>query len=159
MFWFETGVMLGSVMFITTLALPNVSGSVYASGIDNEATSTLGAMLRAQQSVFVDRGRFATTFEDLGVPLGGKKFYTFEMVESETGLIVAKGKNNQMNETKDYIAGVNYNPNTRIFSTTVCIANTKSNQYRITKPTEAISNYGVVEQGRVKCEKGVEKVP
>lgn len=160
MFWLKTGVILGSLMILAMIILPHILRQV-AVDVEHksEAKSILGAMNRAQQTVFAERYQFAQNLEELAVPIGYEKYYTFHMVEGEVGLIMAKGIDNKKNGTQDHIAGINYDPESRIFSTAVCRATTKSNNYTIVNPTEAMSNYGrVLSQEPVKCEKGTQEI-
>lgn len=141
-----------TVGVLLSLALPNLlgGGRPHCNARMSEARSVLMAMLRAQQTVFAETGSFATTFEELEVSVGRERFYTLHMVEGEAGLIIAKGIHNEKNDTrygtKDFIAGINFNPKDRTFNTNVCVATTESNNYTIVNPTEAISNYGIFEE-------------
>ena len=55
--------MTGGVIVLAAIALPNLLGQVGCAchPPEHEGKNTLGAVLRAQQSVFAETGRFATT--------------------------------------------------------------------------------------------------
>ena len=132
---------------LAAIALPNLLGQV-GKARESEAKSTLGAMNRAQQTVFAERGRFSGSIDELEVPVGNEKFYaifvdntadsaaptagngqmgatgvnrddaTGNVVEASIGSVA-----NGQNGTRDYAAGINYDPVARTFSTVVCRAN------------------------------------
>ncbi|MGB5768668.1 MAG: prepilin-type N-terminal cleavage/methylation domain-containing protein, partial [Crocosphaera sp.] len=59
---------------LAAIALPNLLGQV-GKARESEAKSTLGAMVRAQQTAFAERGEFAGSIANLEVPVGNEKFY------------------------------------------------------------------------------------
>ncbi len=120
---------------LAAIALPNLLGQV-GKARESEAKSTLGAMNRAQQTVFAERGAFAATIDNLEVPVGNEKFYLItvpaagvQMANGATpnaeGNMVADetaGTSNGQNGTRDYMAGIGYDPLNRIFDSAVCRA-------------------------------------
>ncbi|MDJ0844051.1 type IV pilin protein [Crocosphaera sp.] len=128
---------------LAAIALPNLLGQV-GKARESEAKSTLGAMTRAQQSAFAERGRFARNIDELEIPVGNEKFYGIfidiaaiapanvpqrgwmgatGIDRDNTGAVIDIGKGpNGKNGTRDYAAGVTYDPLNRLFSTVVCRA-------------------------------------
>ncbi|ACB52188.1 putative HofG-like general secretion pathway protein [Crocosphaera subtropica ATCC 51142] len=121
---------------LAAIALPNLLGQV-GKARESEAKSTLGAMNRAQQTVFAEKGGFADSLADLEVPVGNEKFYVIDV--DAAGLQIANGAMNTDNSTdgslediganangkngtRDYIAGIGYDPLNRIFDSVVCRA-------------------------------------
>ncbi|EAZ92021.1 type IV pilin protein [Crocosphaera chwakensis] len=129
---------------LAAIALPNLLGQV-GKARESEAKSTLGAMSRAQQTAFAERGRFAGSMAELEVPVGNEKFYGIFLDAAASaatpvannGFMGATGINrdatgavtdigavaNGQNGTRDYAAGITYDPLNRVFSTVVCRAN------------------------------------
>ncbi|MDJ0599388.1 MAG: type IV pilin-like G/H family protein [Crocosphaera sp.] len=131
---------------LAAIALPNLLGQV-GKARESEAKSTLGAMSRAQQTAFAERGRFAGSMAELEVPVGNEKFYGIFLDAAasdvtpvaQNGFMGASGVNrnadgtviggdiganaNGQNGTRDYAAGITYDPLNRVFSTVVCRAN------------------------------------
>ncbi len=126
---------------LAAIALPNLLGQV-GKARESEAKSTLGAMTRAQQTAFAERGRFAANLDELEVPVGNEKFYGIfvdaDAVGAGAGRMGATGVTrndadgtvadiggvaNGRNGTRDYASGINYDPVARTFSTVVCRAN------------------------------------
>ncbi|WP_107668124.1 type IV pilin protein [Cyanothece sp. BG0011] len=134
---------------LAAIALPNLLGQV-GKARESEAKSTLGAMNRAQQTVFVERGEFAQNLNELEVPVGNEKFYGIFLDTSTPGIMGAAGINrdpatsnvidgsfngdaNGQNGTRDYSSAVNYDDEARTFSSVVCRANAaqRPTQYRL----------------------------
>ncbi|MGK7957367.1 MAG: type IV pilin protein [Crocosphaera sp.] len=129
---------------LAAIALPNLLGQV-GKARESEAKSTLGAMVRAQQTVFAERGGFARSIAEMEVPVGNEKFYAIFLDQAantpanvpQRGWMGATGVErndagevtdlggvaNGNNGTRDYAAGITYDPLNRIFSTVVCRAN------------------------------------
>ncbi|MDJ0509529.1 MAG: type IV pilin-like G/H family protein [Crocosphaera sp.] len=136
---------------LAAIALPNLLGQV-GKARESEAKSTLGAMNRAQQTVFAERGRFARNIAELEVPVGNEKYYGIFLdaradvdgVAAERGRLGATGITrdetgtntivdiggvaNGQNGTRDYAAGIQYDPQARTFSTVVCRSNNSDAQ-------------------------------
>lgn len=133
---------------LAAIALPNLLGQV-GKARESEAKSTLGAMNRAQQTAFAERGEFADSIAQLEVPVGNEKFYGIFVDDTTGGIMGAVGINrnddgtisdvggvaNGQNGTRDYAAAINYDDIARTFSTVVCRANNsdgnQTNQYAI----------------------------
>ncbi|MEA5509192.1 type IV pilin-like G/H family protein [Crocosphaera sp. UHCC 0190] len=101
---------------------------------ESEAKGMMGTLNRAQQTFFNEKRTFATGTEQLEVPVGNEKYYIILLSEKNDdtqGLQGAVGKDNGTNATRDYAAGVAYDPDERIFSTVVCRSTDKANQYGI----------------------------
>ena len=102
---------------------------------ESEAKTFMGAINRAQQAYFNEKADFVRSADQLEVPLGNDKYYTVfvHQLNSLTvgGLQGAKGKDNAGNGTRDYVAGVSYDPIKRIYSSVVCRSIDKNNEYRI----------------------------
>ncbi|MDJ0661830.1 MAG: type II secretion system protein [Crocosphaera sp.] len=127
---------------LAAIALPNLLGQV-GKARESEAKSTLGAMNRAQQTAFAERGEFAESIAQLEVPVGNEKFYGIFVSSSNPGQMGAVGITrtdagdvdvvgadaNGKNGTRDYAAAINYDDVARTFSTVVCRAsNVQANQ-------------------------------
>ena len=113
---------------LAAVALPNLLGQV-GKARESEAKNMIGALNRAQQSQFVERGAFATTTAALEVPVGNAKYYQFDIpaaaVQRATGVYDrdADGtveNNNLTDGTRDYVGGVQFDQTTRDFATVVC---------------------------------------
>ncbi|ACK64665.1 hypothetical protein PCC8801_0576 [Rippkaea orientalis PCC 8801] len=124
----------------------------------------LGAINRAQQGYYTEHKQFASTWDDLGIRRPSTKdfeYHFFAILDGKlTGVVIAKGIDNKKIESRDYIAGVNYNRKYKIFNTIVCRASDqlKSQNYQITNPEQAISNYGVVDQSTMICGEGLMEI-
>ncbi|MDJ0579231.1 type IV pilin-like G/H family protein [Crocosphaera sp.] len=123
---------------LAAIALPNLLGQV-GKARESEAKSTLGAMVRAQQTVFAERGGFADSIANIEVPVGNEKFYGIFVDDNTPGIMGAVGITrdpangnivaadvgavaNGRNGTRDYAAAINYDDVDRTFSTVVCRA-------------------------------------
>ncbi len=119
---------------LSAIALPQTMGMIGRSR-ESEAKNLMGAMNRAQQAYFQEKADFATSTQQLEVPVGNEKYYTIflHQLNSVTvgGLQGAKGKDNQVNGTRDYVAGVSYDSTNRIYDSVVCRSTDKNNQYNI----------------------------
>lgn len=75
---------------LAAIALPNLLGQV-GKARESEAKSQLGAINRAQQAFFTERGEFARESFNLEVPLGNEKFYLIVLDNDTAGLTQAQG--------------------------------------------------------------------
>ena len=120
---------------LSAMALPQIMG-IIGRARESEARSMMGAMNRAQQGFFKEKTTFATSAEQLEVPVGNEKYYTIFVNETNDatvgGLQGATGIDNTTGGTRDYAAAVGYDPISRTFSTVVCRSTDRTNQYRIT---------------------------
>ncbi len=108
---------------LAAVALPNLLGQV-GKARESEAKSTIGALNRAQQARYTEKGAFeASTINNLEVPVNtsstSTQNYYYYSVATE-GKQLANGINRASNGTKDYGGGVAYNSTDRTFSTVVC---------------------------------------
>ncbi|MEM8777594.1 MAG: type IV pilin-like G/H family protein [Cyanobacteria bacterium P01_G01_bin.49] len=157
---------------LAAIALPNLLGQV-GKARESEAKSTLGAMNRAQQTFFAERGTFATGTDNLEVPVGNEKFYIISVpeagvqlangaTEDANGNMTAGGDANGQNGTRDYIASIGYDPLNRIFDSVVCRADgtRKAAQYVLTNGTHNPNNAGLTNTNDVvlSCNTGSEEV-
>ncbi len=148
---------------LAAIALPNLLGQV-GKARESEAKSTLGAMNRAQQTIFAEKGAFAANIDDLEVPVGNEKFYQIDVaaagVQIANGATVAADNTktpgaaaNGQNGTRDYIAGIAYDPDNRIFDSVVCRANNsatmKGAKYVLTAADHTPTNAGTIDQDDV----------
>ncbi|MGK7944082.1 MAG: type IV pilin-like G/H family protein [Microcystaceae cyanobacterium] len=105
-------------LFLIPVIIVNLMSSV-GKARESEAKSTLGAINRAQQTYYSEYKKFGSELELLEsestyVHLENFKFYKVKILGGDLrGLAIARGIDNQKNETRDYIAGVNYNKNTK----------------------------------------------
>jgi len=106
---------------LAAIALPNLLGQV-GKARESEAKNIIGALNRAQQAHFTEKGTFAAAKADLEVPTGGENYYTFDV--KAAGVQFADGNDNAANGTRDYSGGVAYNTTTRVFSSVICRAKT-----------------------------------
>lgn len=131
---------------LAAIALPNLLGQV-GKARESEAKNTLGAMNRAQQGYFMEKGEFVgginSGLDALEIPVGNEKYYGILVDSTTPGLIGATGisrnasnaivdigaVSNGKNGTRDYGAGVGYDPNTRTFSTVLCRSTDQSSKY------------------------------
>ncbi|MEL4894135.1 type IV pilin protein [Crocosphaera sp. Alani8] len=164
---------------LAAIALPNLLGQV-GKARESEAKSILGAMNRNQQTTFFEDGAFSATLEDLEVPVGNEKFYLID-VGNIAGIQIANGATdsdgdgkvdssgaggaaNGQNGTRDYIAGIAYDPDNRIFASVVCRASNnatmKATQYVLRSPANNPSNAGVTTTNdvQVSCQNDTEEV-
>ncbi len=120
---------------LSAIALPQMLEMIGRSR-ESEARSLIGAMNRAQQAYFSEKGTFARTASQLEVPVGNEKHYIV-FVNARNGFTVgglqgAKGKDNQQNGTRDYAGAVSYDPLDRTYKTVVCRSIDQANNYTIT---------------------------
>ncbi|MEA5509453.1 type IV pilin-like G/H family protein [Crocosphaera sp. UHCC 0190] len=163
---------------LAAIALPNLLGQV-GKARESEAKSTIGAMTRAQQSFFTEKGRFAgddtldgaslqEKTEALEVPTGNEKYYligvTSPGVQLATGSDDAKAEiiagapadakaANQKNGTRDYISGIAYDTNNRTFASVVCRATNalKAGGYVLTDTNKPTGSNDAVDDAAVEC--------
>ncbi|GBF81334.1 type IV pilin protein [Aphanothece sacrum] len=129
---------------LSAIVLPQTMNFI-AKSREVEARSMMGALNRAQQGYFNEKGIFATSAQQLEVPPGNEKYYTFVVNQSndETGgLQGAIGKDNKGYGTRDYAGAVGYNTVNRSFSTVICRSKDKANQYKITGLTSINTTTG-----------------
>lgn len=119
---------------LSAMALPQMMG-IIGRAREAEARSMMGAMNRAQQTFFNEKATFATSAEQLEVPVGNEKYYTIFVNSANDatvgGLQGAVGLDNTTGGTRDYAAAVGYDPINRTFSTVVCRSTDQANQYSI----------------------------
>ncbi|MEM8777282.1 MAG: type IV pilin-like G/H family protein [Cyanobacteria bacterium P01_G01_bin.49] len=133
---------------LSAIALPQTL-NIIGRGREAEARSMMGAMNRAQQTFFKEKATFATSAEELEVPVGNEKYYQVfvdgdnDETEGRQG---AFGINKASNGTRDYAAAVGYDQVNRTFSTVVCRSIDQANQYGITglAPTDPTLGTGTV---------------
>ncbi|MBE9171241.1 prepilin-type N-terminal cleavage/methylation domain-containing protein [Pleurocapsales cyanobacterium LEGE 06147] len=115
---------------LSAISLPNLLSQV-GKAREAEAKNILGALNRAQQSYFSERAVFADNgqIDKLEVPLGGVKYYTFDVVA--LGVQKATGNNNANNGTRDYLGGVQYATNTRAYRSILCRSTKSASRYDI----------------------------
>lgn len=124
---------------LAAIALPNLLGQV-GKARESEAKTTIGALNRAQQGYYTEKGTFANNQDLLEVPTNAK-YYTFSVPAS--AVQYAQGGNNASNGTRDYAGGVQYNTSSRAFSTVVCRAtNGAAANYVIAAPANGATNVG-----------------
>ena len=122
---------------LAAVALPNMLGQV-GKARESEAKTTVGALNRAQQAYYTEKGSFANGQAALEVPTNAK-YYNFSV--PNPGIQLADGKDNLNNGTRDYTGGVQYNTTSRAFSSVVCRATTNP-AYDLTGATGDITAAG-----------------
>jgi type IV pilus assembly protein PilA len=122
---------------LAAIALPNLLGQV-GKARESEAKTTIGALNRAQQGYFTEKGTFTDSQNSLEVPTNAK-YYSFDVTTAAIQL--ANGLSNANNGTRDYVGGVQYNTSSRAFSTVVCRA-TSSPAYDLTGVDTEVDNVG-----------------
>lgn len=135
---------------LAAVALPNLLGQV-GKARESEAKSTIGALNRAQQARYTEKGAFeASTINNLEVPVNTSNAstsnYYYYSVAAE-GKQLANGINRSKNGTKDYAGGVAYNTTDRVFSTVVCRNNDKDADITAT----GIATAGAITTGAAGC--------
>jgi type IV pilus assembly protein PilA len=119
---------------LSAISLPQMM-QIIGRGREVEARSMMGAMNRAQQAFFNEKADFANSATELEVPVGNEKYYTVFVNETNDitvgALQGAKGKDNDVTATRDYVAAVGYDPINRTFSTVVCRSIDQANLYQI----------------------------
>jgi type IV pilus assembly protein PilA len=111
---------------LAAIALPNLLGQV-GKARETEAKNTLGALNRAQQAYFSEKGAWAPSTDLVEVPTGGENYYSFTIVAGTSAgsqVQYAEGLNNQDNGTRDYVGAAQYDRSTRRFDTIVCRSTT-----------------------------------
>lgn len=110
---------------LAAVALPNLLGQV-GKARESEAKSTIGALNRAQQAQYTEKGAFeASSINKLEVPVNTdtastSNYYSYSV--DAAGVQLAKGINNSNSGTRDFAGGVAYNSADRTFSSVVCRA-------------------------------------
>ncbi|MBE9018505.1 prepilin-type N-terminal cleavage/methylation domain-containing protein, partial [Chroococcidiopsidales cyanobacterium LEGE 13417] len=105
---------------LAAVALPNLLGQV-GKARESEAKNVVGALNRAQQARFTEKGAFTAAIAELEVPVGKEDYYNVSVAAAAVQL--ANGKGNPANGTRDYAGGVQYDQKTRAFDTIMCRAN------------------------------------
>ncbi|MEA5534734.1 type IV pilin-like G/H family protein [Crocosphaera sp. XPORK-15E] len=150
---------------LAAIALPNLLGQV-GKARESEAKTTIGALNRAQQGFFTEKSAFATSTDEVEVPIGNEKYYVIAIeangvqfaqgsqdpvaaagVPSATDAAIANGKNG----TRDYAGAVSYDQINRSFATVVCRSTDKPAQYVLATGAAGIAatTSGVVGDGIV----------
>ncbi len=145
-------------------AIQSLLGCACGPSRESEAKSILGAVNRGQQRYYTEYQQFAQTFNELektGFSISdfNGEYYVFGVLGGENqGLFVAYGIDNKKNGTRDYVGGINFNVDKKEFNTIMCRIHNQDNDYRITNPHTAITNYGEVsdENSEIKCNEGEE---
>ena len=113
---------------LAAVALPNLLGQV-GKARESEAKTALGALNRAQQGYFLEKGKFYDA-QSLNAALGvasGDKFYEIKNTTAanatDKATFTADAKNPANDGTRDYGSGVSYSGGT--FATILCVAVTK----------------------------------
>ncbi|MDJ0846509.1 MAG: type IV pilin-like G/H family protein [Crocosphaera sp.] len=122
------------VGILGTIALPQMMKMIGQSR-EAEATNLMGAMNRSQQGYFYEKSEFATSAVQLEVPIGNEQNYVVFVNQGNSstvgGLQGAKGIDNQNKGTRDYVAGVGYDPTDRTYSMVICRSIDKNTNYSI----------------------------
>ncbi len=144
-------------MRCSPVALPNLLGQV-GKARESEAKSTIGALNRAQQARYTEKGAFeASTINNLEVPVNtsstSTQNYYYYSVATE-GKQLANGINRSSNGTKDYAGGVAYNTTDRVFSTVVCRNNNKDADIA----ANGITTAGAIASGAAACAGTTEQI-
>ena len=108
---------------LAAIALPNLLGQV-GKARESEAKSTIGALNRAQQAYFTEKGEFANNTTTLEVPSPAGNFYTFaaSAANATNALQSALATAPEKDGTRSYAGATSYATDTRAFSTIVCRA-------------------------------------
>ncbi|AGF51439.1 general secretion pathway protein G [Synechocystis sp. PCC 6803] len=123
---------------LAAIALPNLLGQV-GKARESEAKSTIGALNRAQQGYFTEKGTFATDTETLEVPAPDGNFFSFAVntADNTEAIQDATALNWEADGTRSMSGGTFYDSGTRAFSTVVCRAEAGSED---TPPTPGGAN-------------------
>ena len=133
---------------LAAIALPNLLGQV-GKARESEAKTTVGAVNRAQQAYYTEKGVFATSADDLEMPLPAGKYYNFDQVGG--GVIRASGTANAAQGTRDYAGGVSYDTATRTFKNVVCRATNAPDFGLVTTLDSDVTSWGSGADFSVSC--------
>jgi type IV pilus assembly protein PilA len=106
---------------LAAIALPNLLGQV-GKARESEAKSTIGALNRAQQAYFTEKGGFASGTAVLEVPAPPGNFYSFAITTPDAASVnqTASALNADKDGTRSYAGGTFYASADRSFTTVVC---------------------------------------
>lgn len=130
---------------LAAVALPNLLGQV-GKARETEAKNTVGALNRAQQAFYTERGEFVDNTDGvarLEVPVNtdtSQDYYTYSV--GAAGVQLAAGNDNDNNGTRDYAGGVAYDTSNLTFSTVVCRATDKDHDIAATDVSKPGSGDG-----------------
>ena len=114
-----------------TLAIPNVLNQV-GKARESEARVQLGALNRAQQAYFTEKGTFvdADQISLLNVPITNATYYTFSTVDE--AVQQATGNDNANNGTRDYLGAVQFSSDTGSYRGIICRSTNAATAYSLT---------------------------
>ncbi|MEB3192265.1 MAG: type IV pilin-like G/H family protein [Snowella sp.] len=140
---------------LAAIAIPNLINQV-GKARESEARTLLGAMNRAQQSYFSEKGLFASNGSQLEVPVTGLKYYQTDDASlfPQPGVTRARSVSNRHElAIHSYIGGVSYDTTNRTFATVICRSLDMTGLGgSSTNVSSYISNYGVVAGNQVTCD-------
>lgn len=116
---------------LSALTVPNVLNQV-GKARESEARVQLGALNRAQQVYFVEKGVFVEVGQMnlLNVPDTNDTYYTFSIIDE--AVQIARGKDNGKNGTKDHIGAVQFSLDTRSYRGIICRSTNALTSYSLT---------------------------
>ena len=116
-----------------TLAIPNVLNQV-GKARESEARVNLGALNRAQQAYFTEKGAFVDVgqMSFLNVPITNATatYYTFSTVDE--AVQQATGNDNANNGTRDYLGAVQFSSDTGSYRGIICRSTNAATAYSLT---------------------------
>jgi type IV pilus assembly protein PilA len=133
------------------IALPNLISQVgKAKGV--EGKNFLGAFIRLKQIYFFEKGTFPTPTTDIGSLVGGHyvgQYFTFNILND--GALVAVGRDNPGNGTRDSIEAASVDTNSSESKYIICESNVPQTNYRIDVSTDLIGEFGIGPGKSVAC--------
>ena len=117
---------------LATIALPSLLTQV-GKARESEARVQLGALNRAQQAYFVEKGAFvddAGQMNLLDVPVANTTYYTFSIVDEAVQQAI--GNDNANNGTRDYLGAVQFSSDTGSYRGIICRSINAATAYSLT---------------------------
>lgn len=152
---------------LAAIALPNYLSQV-GKARETEAKGTIGAMTRAQQIYFSEEADFATSVEQLAVPIGNEKYYVISVplkgvqlangsTDPKNGLVDPSNANGK-NGTRDYISGIAYDTLSRTFDSVVCRADNSLDKYVLAVVHAPTGSGAITEDATTSCQTSTTEV-
>ena len=118
------------ISILGTLAIPSVLNQV-GKARESEATVNLGALNRAQQAYFVEKGAFVDVGQIslLNVPITNSTYFTFSTVDEAVQQAI--GNDNGINGTKDHLGALQFSYDTATFRGIICRATNAATAYTL----------------------------
>lgn len=127
------------------IAIPNTMSQI-GKAREAEGKSIVGVLNRAQQVYHSEKGVFAGSSNpktNLEIPVDSYKYYERIEVVPNEGVQYAHNNQNAQQDTRDYVGAIQYDTNTRSYSTIICQINKGIDVLSSTDALNQVAEHGL----------------